>query len=159
MVAAALTLTSCSQRDQETAQQRTDEAGKKAQHELHQLGTEAKRDAQRMRSELDKGMNGDVKPSMAGAQAKLDGAGKVARSETEKAGKALDQATVIARVKAKLASDVGLSSVGAVRVDYSGGIVTLRGSVVSADQKRLAEQAAAQTDGVQHVRNELTIQP
>lgn len=159
VLAAALTATSCNQGDKERAQQRTDEAGRKAQHELQQLGTEAKRDAQKVRSELDKGMNGNVNPSMAGAQEKLQRAERVAHSESEKAGKVLDRATVIARVKAKLASDVGLSSVGQVRVEYSGGIVTLRGSVVSADQRRLAEQAASQTDGVQQVRNELIVQP
>ncbi len=64
---------------------------------------------------------------------------------------------MIAKVKAKLATDVGLSTVTGVDVDASGQVVTLRGTVSSEDEKQRAEQAVRQISGVTRVINDLTV--
>jgi osmotically-inducible protein OsmY len=46
----------------------------------------------------------------------------------------------------------------AVRVTVADGVVTLRGEVGSEDEKRTAEQIAAEAGGVIGVRNELVVQ-
>jgi osmotically-inducible protein OsmY len=149
----------CSKTDQEQAQARANEAQAKTKAAMHKLDTEAKVEAHKLNSELGKGMNGSTALSTNGADAKLDHAGQVARTEAAQAGRKLDHATVIARVKAKLAADVGLATVANVRVDAAGSIVTLSGTVSTADQKRLAEQAASQVDGVTHVVDQIQVQP
>jgi osmotically-inducible protein OsmY len=63
-----------------------------------------------------------------------------------------------AKVKAKLASDVGLSTVTGVDVDTSGHVVTLRGTVSSESQKLEAERAASHVNGVEKVINDLKVQ-
>jgi osmotically-inducible protein OsmY len=65
----------------------------------------------------------------------------------------------MAKVKAKLASDVGLSTVTTVDVRTTGDVVTLRGTVSTLEQKQHAEQAALQVAGVRRVVNELTVKP
>jgi osmotically-inducible protein OsmY len=93
------------------------------------------------------------------AEAKLRRGGAELRDAGGKAGVKLDQASIIAKVKAKLATDVGLSAAATVDVDANGQVVTLRGTVASDEQKRQAERSAANVDGVTAVVNHLTVKP
>jgi osmotically-inducible protein OsmY len=62
-------------------------------------------------------------------------------------------------VKAKLATDVGVSTAASVDVDSTGQVVTLRGTVDSEEQKQQAEQAVMQVNGVTKVINLLQVKP
>ncbi len=84
--------------------------------------------------------------------------GRFGRPGVEAAAK-LDRAAMIAKVKAKLVSDLGLSTMAGIDVDVRDGIVTLRGTVPSEDYRRRAEQAAMQVDGVGRVADELRVSP
>ncbi len=85
--------------------------------------------------------------------------GQDLRAAGEKAGVKLDHAAMVAKVKAKLATDVGLSTVTGIDVDASGQVVTLRGTVASEEQKQQAEQAVMQLGGVTKVINDLKVNP
>lgn len=71
----------------------------------------------------------------------------------------LDQATLVARVKSKLAADAGLSTLADVDVVVNGSVVTLTGTAANNEQRKSAELAAAQVDGVTRVRNDITLRP
>lgn len=157
LVLFALLLVGCSKTDQERAQQKTDDAAHKANADLHRLGQDLKREASDAKAELQKGMNGTGTNSTAEARAKLDRAGAEAQAAAVQAGRKLDKATLIARVKGKLASDVGLAAMSSVGVDVNGSVVTLHGTVDTADQKRLAVEAASKVDGVTQVRDQITV--
>jgi osmotically-inducible protein OsmY len=152
-MAAALTVfaAGCSKKDKASADQAREKArteahklSTEAKQEAQKLSTEAKQEAQKLGSEVDKGMNGSPSPSVDQAERKLQHAGQVA-----------GHGTLIARVKTKLAADVGLDTMSTVRVDVKGSVVTLSGTIVGANQKRLAEQSAAQVTGVSRVVNNL----
>ncbi len=93
------------------------------------------------------------------AAAKLRRGGEDLRAAGEKAGVKLDRAALIARVKAKLVTDIGLSTATGIDVQAHGQIVTLKGSVSSEDQKQQAAQSVSQLDGVSKVVNELAVKP
>jgi hyperosmotically inducible periplasmic protein len=152
----------CDKADQERAHERAVEAQKRADEGARRLGNEAKREAHRINQKIGDALNGQSSGSLAttsDADKKLDHAGRVARDAGESATRKLDHAAVIAKVKAKLAADVGMSTMANVEVDAAGPVVTLRGTVSSEDQKREAERAASQVDGVTKVVNDLTVQP
>ncbi|HEY6987421.1 MAG TPA: BON domain-containing protein [Bryobacteraceae bacterium] len=71
----------------------------------------------------------------------------------------LDDAALLAKVKARLASDTGLATLKNVDVDTRGSVVTLRGTVESDAQRQQAERAASQVNGVTRVVNELKVTP
>jgi hyperosmotically inducible protein len=163
-----MTLSGCSQSDQETARQREAEARAKAQRaadrvnrDAKKLGSEVKQDARLASEKIGNALN-NSSPERSGASQAED---KIARGshdlrvETDKAGVKLDHAAVIAKVKARLATDVGLSTVTGVDVDTTGQIVTLRGTVGSVQQKQQAEQAALQVSGVTKVIDDLQVRP
>ena len=68
-------------------------------------------------------------------------------------------ATLKAQVKAKLAADVGASTVTAVEVNVTNGVVTLAGPVRSDEEKQKAEAAARGVEGVSGVNNALQVMP
>jgi translation elongation factor EF-1beta len=68
-------------------------------------------------------------------------------------------ATLKAQVKAKLAADVGASTVTAVEVNVTNGVVTLAGPVRSDEEKQKAEAAARSVEGVSGVNNALQVMP
>ncbi len=78
-------------------------------------------------------------------------------SPAQGAGEKLDHAALLARIKAKLVSDVGLATITDVNVDATSNIVTLRGNVSSIDQKRQAGQVVSQIPGVAKVINDLQV--
>ena len=78
------------------------------------------------------------------------------QSNTEWVKDGAKNAGLTGRVKTALANDVGLKTL-IINVDSDGGMVTLRGSVDSADTKSRAEQVVKKVDGVKSVKNELRV--
>lgn len=70
--------------------------------------------------------------------------------------KSVDDATLTATVKSKLAADRDTSALS-INVDTSNSVVTLNGTVASATEKSRAEQIAKNTEGVAKVVNNLTV--
>ena len=66
---------------------------------------------------------------------------------------------ITTQVKAKLASDVGASSLTNVDVNTTNGVVTLAGQVENADVKNKAESVTASIPGVVRVNNNLQAAP
>ena len=75
----------------------------------------------------------------------------------ETAGQNVDDSTITASVKSKLAADK-LGSLTRIDVDTTRQIVSLNGIVESPEQKARAEQLASQVSGVKKVNNNLQIQ-
>ena len=159
----------CTRSDQERADADAANAKAKSRSELKRLdnsvdhlGEKAKREAQ----DLGKNINHALDSSGSAAGGDTTAAsGKLRRGEQElraagqQAGGKLDKAALIAKVKAKLASDVGAATVTQVEVDVVGHLVTLNGTVSSQEQRRQAETAARDIDGVTGVVDRLRVQP
>src|SRR5579864_6793972 len=64
---------------------------------------------------------------------------------------------ITTQVKAKLASDVGASSLTNVDVNTTNGVVTLAGQVENSEVKRSAETVTASVPGVVRVNNNLQV--
>jgi osmotically-inducible protein OsmY len=137
-------LAGCSSPDREQAKEQ-------ARSDVRKVKADAK--------ELGNRIDAAVKPDSESASQKLAAAGNQAQAAASKAGNKLDHAALLAQVKTKLVSDVGLSTIANVDVSLNGSVVTLSGTVANADQKTAAEKAAAQVDGVTLVQNRLTVQP
>jgi len=75
----------------------------------------------------------------------------------ETAGQNVDDSTITASVKTKLAADK-IGSLTRVDVDTTRQVVSLNGIVESPEQKARAEQLASQVSGVKKVNNNLQIQ-
>jgi len=94
------------------------------------------------------------------ATAALERAGQEVKSGAEQLGQQakplLDDATLTAKVKAKLAADPEVTAY-TIDVDTSGGVVTLSGHVETADESAEAEKLARDTEGVSSVVNRLTV--
>lgn len=78
--------------------------------------------------------------------------GLSACSSTRSAGNQVDDATITASVKAKLAADGDINPFN-IDVDANEGVVTLQGRVEKSEARTKAEQLARDTDGVQRVIN------
>jgi hyperosmotically inducible protein len=78
--------------------------------------------------------------------------GLSACSSTRSAGNQVDDATITASVKAKLAADGDINPFN-IDVDANEGVVTLQGRVEKAEARTKAEQLARETDGVSRVIN------
>ena len=76
---------------------------------------------------------------------------------TTSAGRQVDDAGIKVAVKAKLATDVRLSTLTNIEVNSTNGVVTLSGEVHNIDEKRLAGDVARSVDGVVRVNNELQV--
>jgi osmotically-inducible protein OsmY len=157
----ALGSAACSRSDEDKARERAAQARQKAREEAHELAHQAKRAADALNRQISQATNGTGPRSTAGETAgqKLRRGGEDLRAAGSEATVKLDRAAVIAKVKAKLASDVGLSTVTRIEVDDSGQVVTLRGTVDSPEQKIQAERAVRQVDGVTRVVNDLEVKP
>lgn len=167
-VASLLLLCGCSQSDQQTAKEReaeakakakAHEAGERLNQDAKKLGHEIKDEAHSLNHQIGSAINSPA-PANAGttqAEAKVKNGAEDLRVETDQAGVKLGRAALIARVKTKLATDVGLSTVTSVDVDTTGRVVTLHGTVDSIQQRQLAEQAAMQVPGVTKVVDDLMV--
>jgi hyperosmotically inducible periplasmic protein len=76
---------------------------------------------------------------------------------TGKAQQSMSDESITAAVQSKLTGD-RLSNFTRVDVDTEGGVVQLSGMVLSADQRKRAEELARQVNGVVRVNNNLRIQ-
>ena len=160
-------LVACSSSDQRTANDRAAAARERARHDaeqagqaLRKLGSQATRKAKELNQDAQNAVQGDQSgsPSNADPGQKLDHAGQELHAAAQRAAVKLDRATLMAKVKAKLATDVGLSAASSIDVDVSGDTVTLRGTVSSEDKKHEAEQAVQQVPGVAKVTDLLAVQ-
>ena len=77
--------------------------------------------------------------------------------DSDQASAKLDDAALLAKVKARLASDAGLTTLRNVNVDTRDSVVTLRGTVASDAQRQQIEHAASQVTGVRRVVNDLKV--
>ena len=77
---------------------------------------------------------------------------------TEPPNRQLSDAQITTRVKAKMASEVGGSSLTNVEVSTTNGVVTLAGQVQSTDVKQKAETVSASVPGVVRINNNLQVQ-
>jgi hyperosmotically inducible protein len=77
---------------------------------------------------------------------------------TEPPNRQLSDVQVTTKVKAKLASDVGASSLTNVDVTTTNGVVTLSGQVASADVKQKAETVTTALPGVVRVNDNVQVQ-
>lgn len=149
-------LTACSHSDRAQAEQKAAAARQKAKQEAkrlgdsaRKLGREARLEARELNQKMDQAVDG--KPNASGGTSEAEE--KLRRGEQElreAGGKAvvkLSAAATVARVKAKLAQELGVSSATDINVDARGPVVTLRGTVVSDEQKRQASEAAREVDG------------
>lgn len=157
----ALGSAACSRSDEEKAREHAAEARQKAREEAHELAHEAKRAANALHHQIDQAMDGSGPRSTGtdGTSQKLQRGSQDLRAAGSEATVKLDHAALIAKVKAKLASDVGLTTVTRVEVDDSEQVVTLRGTVDSPEQKAQAERAVRQVEGVTRVVNDLQVKP
>jgi osmotically-inducible protein OsmY len=72
-------------------------------------------------------------------------------------GQNVDDASITAAVKAKLAAEQGATTLTGINVDTSGGTVSLSGTVDSEAMKQRAATLAQQVDGVTRVVNNLQV--
>lgn len=158
----------CSKPDQEKMDQKTEAARESVRDAAHRvgddarkLGREMKADASDLSRNVDHAINstGSTSNGAAGAEEELRKGEQDLRAAGHQAGVKLDRAATIAKVKSKLVSDVGLSTVAAIDVDAIDGVVTLKGSVTSEDRKNQAAEAVKQVDGVTRVINQLVVKP
>ena len=126
-----LVSTGCDRSTQDKARQRQAEAEQK----IRKLGSEAKQQAR----EMDRNIKDAVQP------------------DREHAGEKLDNAALLAKVKAKLASDIGVATLTNVNVDTRGSVVTLRGTIASDTQRQEIQRTVSQVSGVTSVVNELKV--
>jgi hyperosmotically inducible protein len=85
--------------------------------------------------------------------------GKLATKDaTEKAKTATSDAWITSKTKIALYADERVSG-SAINVDANGGVVTLRGKVGSAAEKKTAEEVAKGIEGVTQVKNNLEVVP
>lgn len=75
---------------------------------------------------------------------------------TQPVGQQIDDATLTARVKTKLAADPQVNPFN-IDVDTTNGVVTLRGRVRDDETRAEAEKLAQDTSGVRAVHNEITV--
>jgi osmotically-inducible protein OsmY len=72
-------------------------------------------------------------------------------------GQGVDDTSITAAVKAKLAAEQGATTLTGVNVDTSAGVVSLSGTVDSEATKQRAATLAQQVDGVTRVVNNLQV--
>ena len=164
LIAVCLTiLAGCSRSDQENARREAEEAKEKARRagehikqDAKRLGREVKAESRKLSSDIDRAVQGT--PTQESAGQKIRHGAEELRTAGREAGSKLEHAALLAKVKSRLANDVGASSITDVNVDINGSTVTLRGKVSSEEQRRLAERAAREVDGVTEVRNHLEVE-
>lgn len=150
-----LAIGGCSSADRQKAKEQAREDLRKSREEAKRAGQEISKDAKDFKTRVDAA----VKPDKVSASEKLSQAEETAKTSASEAGVKLSHAALLAKVKTKLASDAGVSTVTDINVTLDGSVVTLSGSVSSIDQKNAAERAASEVDGVTKVRNQLTVKP
>lgn len=90
------------------------------------------------------------------ADDKTDAAQKKAGDAADRTGEVLGDAAITTAVKTKFLADPNVSGLK-IDVDTNNGVVTLRGNVPNAAEKRRAMELARETTGVKSVKDELKI--
>lgn len=146
-------LVGCRSSDQEKAKEQARDDGRKISEEAKKAGQEIKKDAKELSREMDAAVKpgGEASEKMSQAEAKT-------KDAASQAGAELNHAALLAKVKAKLASDAGLTTLKNVEVAVNGSVVTLSGVVANENQKQAAELAASQVEGVTRVQNRIAVQ-
>lgn len=80
-----------------------------------------------------------------------------AEQKESSAGQYVDDATVTAKVKTAIASDVGVRAAANVNVETYRGVVQLSGFADSEDQASKAASAARKVNGVRSVKNDIRV--
>jgi hypothetical protein len=144
----------CDRRDKREAERKAEQAGEKAR----ELGKKAEEKAKDLGRDIQTSVDSNVHSNNAQeAKAKLKEGGRELEGAGASAARNLDRATLIAKVKARLAADAGLTTATNVDIELDGQVVTLNGTVDSQAQKTQAETAAAKVPGVRKVVNNLTV--
>jgi osmotically-inducible protein OsmY len=78
-------------------------------------------------------------------------------ADKETPGQYVDDATVTAKVKTAIASDVGVKAASNVNVETYRGVVQLSGFADSEDQAAKAVTAAKKVNGVRSVKNDIRV--
>ena len=86
-----------------------------------------------------------------------DNSSKQQSGSNETAGEYVDDATVTAKVKTAIASDVGVKAASNVNVETYRGVVQLSGFADSDDQASRAATAAKKVNGVRSVKNDIRV--
>lgn len=129
-LAAALALSACDRRDDQTAGQKVDEMSAKAKEDAHEA-KQASHDAVQ--------------------EFKQDA--REAKNDTQQA---LSDSAITARVNAQLAADPKLSPLQ-INVDTSDGRVLLRGNAPDRSSRERATEMANAIDGVKSVDNQIVV--
>ena len=90
------------------------------------------------------------------ADRKIELAADTAGRTITEAGKALEDATLTAKVKAALVAEPGLQAL-AIEVETSGGVVTLQGATTTLEYRDRAAQITLNVPGVKSVKNNLNV--
>lgn len=90
-------------------------------------------------------------PALAGEEGK-------AREAANAVGEAVDDATLVARIKSSLLRSPEVEGLD-VNVDAKDGVVTLSGTAATQTEKASAERIARTSDGVKKVENRIVIKP
>ena len=77
--------------------------------------------------------------------------------QKETTGQYIDDATVTAKVKTAIATDVGVKAAANVNVETNRGVVQLSGFADSDDQASRAAAAAKKVNGVRSVKNDIRV--
>lgn len=73
------------------------------------------------------------------------------------AGRMIDDSTITAEIKAKLAKDVRLGTLTGIEVNTTHGIVTLAGKVKSTQEKMAVEEIVNSVEGVKKINDNLQV--
>lgn len=146
----------CSQTDQDRARAEAERAKERTKQEARRLADRTKQAASEISDKTKSAMD-DSGTAAGSAEAKLrKGAG-----DLQEAGKNatanMKEAAITMKVKSRIASDAGLSSVADVSVETVGHTVTLTGKIASEEKRREVEKAALAVDGVTKVNNQLIV--
>lgn len=136
LLLAFLCIGACDRGDRQKAREEAERAREKAR----ELGKKAENEAKDVKRRVDNSVATATSSTAAGGAAQK-----------------LDDAAFLAKIEAKLASEVGANTITGVDVEVSSHVVTLSGSVSSAEQKRRAEQVVAEIPGVTKVINNLRV--
>ncbi len=96
--------------------------------------------------------------AVAALPAYADDAKKDTQTTTERAGQAIDDASLLAKIKSNMLRSPEVEGLD-VNVDVKDGVVTLSGSADTQTERANAEKIASTADGVKRVENRITVKP
>lgn len=156
-------LSGCSSQDQAKANSDRTKITNDAKQDAAKVEEEAKRLGNKVRDESKElghkaadAMGGPADQTLSEKATRAEAGAKRVGTEVVTAA---EQEMLVARVKGQIEQSLGAASLTGVHVDTKGRVVTLTGSVSSADEKRRAQLAAAGVTGVDHVVNQIVVNP